>query len=373
MKSNYFILLIIFGVLFAVKSTSTSVQTCFLSEPGDSKSFGYALAISDRYLAVGDPEANRVVIYTHNNNHRWLRTREIVPPKGSAVDNVGSGFGYDVSLDKSTLVIGAYTEKHKPNNQEIFQYTNQLGVSFSGGVYKVLLDKKAEVKRIDVLSGGEISGFSVSADAGKIAFSIKREEQPGRWIGKVNLLTEGDVKQILSPTNSAEQNFGVDIDLKNNLLLVGSPFDDTGAAWLFDLETPENKPQRLAIPNAHIGSTLAISDQFAVVGAIGGLTYATPAKTLIKGIKDGSTTVIDGVGELSLDQNILARMHPRSPDGEQQALLELFNLGDNATPRLMKERRDVDRALLENSLLTTVQKTSSGVKLCIEQHIKSKD
>ncbi|WP_153009706.1 hypothetical protein [Mastigocoleus testarum] len=356
-----------------MKSTSTSVQTCLLSEPGDSKSFGYALAISDRYLAVGDPEANRVLVYSHNRNQKWLRTREILPPKGSAAEVVGSGFGYDISLDKSTLVVGAYTEKHKPNNQEIFQYTNQLGVSFSGGVYKVLLDKKAEVKRIDALSGGEISGFSVSADGGRIAFSIKEEEEPGGWIGKVNLLTEGNVKQIFSPTNSAEQNFGVDIDLKNNLLLVGSTFDDTGAAWLFDLETSENKPQRLAVPNAHMGSTVAISDQFAVVGAVGGLTYATPPKTLIKGIKDGSRTVIDGVGKLSLDKNTLARMRPPSSDGEQQALLELFNLDDIATPRLVKERRDIDRALLQNSLLTTVQKTSSGVKLCIEQHITSKD
>ncbi|AFY58655.1 hypothetical protein Riv7116_6310 [Rivularia sp. PCC 7116] len=373
MKITSSFLLIIFGVLLAMTSTSTSAQTCLVSDSSDSKSFGYAVSVNNNYLAVGDPEANRVVIYSRNGSHNWVRTREILPPKGSAAEVVGSGFGYDISLDKSTLVIGAYTEKYKPNNQENFQYTNQLGVSFSGGVYQVLLDKKAEVKRIDALSGGEISGFSVSSDAGIIAFSIKQEEKPGRWIGKVNLLTEGDVKQILSPTNSAEQNFGVDIDLKNNLLLVGSPFDDTGAAWLFDLKLPENQPQRLAVPNAHMGSTVAISDQFAVVGAVGGFTYAIPPKTLITGIKDGSTTVIDGVGELSLDHNILARMRPRSNDGEQQALLELFNLDDNATPRLVKERRDIDRALLQNSLLTTVQKTSSGVKLCIEQHITSKD
>ena len=373
MKIITSILVIVFGVLLAMKNTSTSAQTCLVSNSSDSKSFGYALAVSNNYLAVGDPKANRVVIYSRNGNHNWIRTREILPPKGSAAELVGSGFGYDISLDKSTLVIGAYTEKYKPNNQEIFQYTNQLGISFSGGVYKVLLDKKAEVKRIDALNGGEVSGFSISADEGRIAFSIKLEDQPGRWIGKVNLLTGGDVKEILSPTNSAEQNFGVDIDLKNNLLLVGSPFDDTGAAWLFDLETSESKPQRLAVPNAHIGSTVAISDQFAVVGAVGGLTYAIPPKTLIKGIKDGSTTVIDGVGELSLDQNTLARMRPRSSDGEEQALLELFNLDDNATPRLVKERRDINRALLQNSLLTTVQKTSSGVKLCIEQRINSQD
>ncbi len=267
---------ILIGFFFLMTSTcnSSSSSICLKSLPGDSKSFGHALAMSDDYLAVGDPEANRVVIYTRNVDGRWLRTREILPPSGSSADSVGSGFGYDVSLDKSTLVVGAYTEKHKPNNPDKFQYTNQLGVSFSGGVYKVLLDKKADVKRIDELDKSEVSGFSVSADRGRIAFSIKQEKQPGKWTGKVNLFSDSDVKQILSPINIAEQNFGVDIDLKNNLLLVGSPFDENGAAWLFDLEALSSKPERLAVPNTHLGSTVTISDQFAVVGAVGGLTYA---------------------------------------------------------------------------------------------------
>ena len=353
-------------MFLTMKVTSTSAITCLASAPGDSKSFGHALAISDNYLAVGDPEANRVVIYNRNSGGKWLRTREIVPAKGSAAHKIGAGFGYDLALDKTILIVGAYTEKHQPSHPERFQYTNQLGVSYSGGVYKIELNKATEVQRVDVVAGGEISGFSVSAHNGKIAFGIRREEKPGRWVGKVQLTSSSNIEYIMPPTDSAAQNFGVDAEIKNDFLLIGAPFDGTGAAWLFDLKTPKSKPQRLAVTNAHIGSTVAISDQFAVVGAVGGLAYAVSPKTLIKEIKDGSTTILEGSGELSLDRKTLARMRRRSNDGEQQALLEIFNLDDIAAPRLVKKRGGIDRALIQNSFLTTVQKTASGIKLCIE-------
>ena len=339
-----------FFLMMIIACTSHSSSQCLKSLPGDSKSFGYSLAINDSYMAVGDPLANRVVIYIREQSGRWSRKREIVPPSANDADLVGEGFGYDISLDKSTLVIGAYVEKHKPDNKVDFQYTNQLGVSFSGGVYKVSLDKNTDVKRIDKLDEGEIAGFSVSVDNETIVFSTKREQEPGRWIGKVNLLQHRNLTTILPPTNIAAQSFGVDIDLKNNLLLVGSQFDDMGAAWLFNLETPENKPQRLAIPNAHTGSSVALSDKLAVVGAIGGATYATEVKTLVKSLQDDSTAIIDAIGNLSLDDKYLAIMRPQSIDGEQQSLLKIFELSDITTPRLKEERGKLKQAFIQTQI-----------------------
>lgn len=71
---------------------------CIKSLPSDSKAFGNALAVNEHYLAVGDPQANRVVIYTRNEHGKWLRTREILPPKDSIADKVGFGFGFDVAF-----------------------------------------------------------------------------------------------------------------------------------------------------------------------------------------------------------------------------------------------------------------------------------
>ncbi len=348
--------LVLIGGCLLVRSTQAKARKCFAPEPGDSRDFGFALALSDSYLAVGDPKANRVVLYSKANGH-WSRTGDILPPEGSAAAKVGAGFGYDLDLDGSLLVIGAYTER-----------INQLGVSYSGGVYKVLLDSPAEVKRIDAQEEGEISGFSVAADDGLIAFGIRRVEDPDRWAGRVKLWGS-EVEQIAPPTDRAAESFGVDVEINNDLLLVGAPFDDTGAAWLFNLLQPDSAPQRLAIPDANMGSAMAISDQFAVVSAIYG--YLPPGRTLIMNLEDGSINVLDGFGHyLSIDRNLLMQAYLGSSDGQIPARLELFDLSNAAAPRLITRRRGAYRAILRNGILVTVKITRSAPKLCIKQGIQ---
>ena len=321
-------------------------RQCFASEPGDSRDFGFALALSDSYLAVGDPEANRVVLYSKANG-RWSRTGEILPPEGSAAAKVGEGFGYDLDLDGSLLVIGAYTER-----------INQLGVSYSGGVYKVLLDSPAKVERIDATDTGEISGFSVAADDGLIAFVIGASP-PGYWNSRVELWDSGEVEQITPPTDTGIS----DLDMNNDLLLVGTLSEDA-AAWLFDLSSPNMPPQKLAAPEyKYIGSVVAISDRFIAVGSL----EDPPRTTLIMALKDGSTVLLDGFGYLSLAGNLLARAYPTTEDHEQQARLEIFDLTNLSNPRLIDKRWGISRAQLKDNLLVTTRKTHSGMQICVEQ------
>ena len=69
---------------------SASSVTCLESKPGDTFSFGKALAINDNYIAVGDPKANRVAIYSYDEfKDKWSRTREIYPPSNSIIDRDG--------------------------------------------------------------------------------------------------------------------------------------------------------------------------------------------------------------------------------------------------------------------------------------------
>ena len=94
------------------------------------------------------------------------------------------------------------------------------------------------------------------------------------------------------------------------------------------------------------------------------------------------SSVIEGFGELSLDGNILAQMRYGRKGVLETSLiewfrnkgkviseinrLEVFRLDNNATPHLIKKRSNIDRALVQNSLLTTVQEIDSGRKICIE-------
>jgi hypothetical protein len=349
-------------------------KQCIDSLPSDdSVSFGFSVATNDKYLAVGDLQANHVVIYTRDKDGRWRRTREILPPQDSTAYKVGRGFGYELALDGEILVISALTQQqnYEVKNPEDFQESNILSSTFTA-IYQTRLDRETEVKRIDVPTKGVIPSVSVVADKGKIAFITSREEEPGKRVKQVHLLSNGFIKYILPPKDDLVNRFDSDIALKNNFLLVGvGQPRDIGGAWLYNLNSPRSEPQRLTIPNATLGNSVALSDQFAVVGDVAtrqsrGISDL-PQKTLIRNIADGSTKVIDGNGKLSLDSNILARMRYPTGDKEIPSLLEVFRLDNNATPHLIEKRSDVERASVQNRLLITVQKTVSGQKICTEQ------
>ena len=343
-------------VLQAKVSMSNPNQICFKPESGDSAFFATSVAVNGNYLAVGDPGANRVIIYTPDDSGQWIRTKEILPPKDSIPYFVGSGFGRDLQLDGNVLAIGAITQQRtsEVTNPEDFQaitthYTPYV-LTFEGR-YLTRLDSEIEVK----------------------AISLPIEKQSG--FVQFNLLTEGKIKQVLLADNGEEE-FGFATAVYNNLFIVGSPsYSIEGGAWLFDLTTSSNKPKKLFYPNTYMGESVAVSNRFAVVGDRGQTwlypsNYVSniPSKTLVKAIDNGSTSVIDSYGKLSLSDNILAVMFPPSPDGEQASLLEIFRLDDNAVPHLILKRDYLEDAWVQNGFLLTVSRDEELLvpKLCIE-------
>jgi hypothetical protein len=373
-----------------------SSPVCFNSLPGDTNGFGLTLAVNDKYLAVGDlgKQANRVVIYRRDKNDKWIRTREILPPKDSTAYKVGSGFGHQLALDGDVLVVSAFTvidpQNNEVTNPKDFQESN-IYYSTSTALYQTQLDRETEVKLInlpDVPTKGAISPGSVVTENGKIGFILSQEEQPGKRInqvyvvsnGKAHALPNGKLEYIFPSKVSRASIYGSDIALKNNLLLVSiDQSSERGGVWLFDLNSPQSNPQKLTIPNATppLSNSVAISERFVAVGnfplSIDSDLSDPFETTLIRNIATGSTKVIDEAGGLSLDGNILARIRSIGEDlannegREISRLLEVFRLDDDATPHLIQKRGDVERAFLQNRLLITVQKTNSGKKICTEK------
>ena len=350
----YLLVLALLWVVLSAKVTmSNPNRVCFTPEPGDSNSFGLSVAINDKYLAIGDPGANHVIIYTRDNSGQWVRTKKIFPPKNSTPYKYNSGFGRNLQLDGDVLVISAitYQETRDVTNPEDFQQRTILTSIFYGR-YLIKLDSETETKAID----------------------LPVEKKPG--FVKFNLLSEGKIKSITLP-DRGEDRFGESFALHNNLLLVGSPSDyEERGAWLFDINHLDNEPLKITYPDVDIGQSVAISEQFLALGEDGipryrpfTFTNQDPQKTLIRNIRSGSTTIIDGVGELSLSGNILARMLPRSADREQTSLLEVFRLDDNATPRLItKHEYYLSRAWVQNAFLVTVESNYNDeiFKVCVE-------
>ena len=74
------------------------IKQCVNSYPSDTDNFGSALAVNDKYLVVGDPYSNQLVVYTRDRDGKWLRTREVLPPEDSTAYKVGSGFGQGIHV-----------------------------------------------------------------------------------------------------------------------------------------------------------------------------------------------------------------------------------------------------------------------------------
>ena len=174
-------------------------KTCFYTEPGDTNSFGSSVAINDRYLAVGDPGASKVIIYISNGSGKWVRTKEILPPADLDLEEDSSIFGYGLELNGDILTISARTEN--PQNKIASVYLPRLArirARYSGWRYLINLKTGTEVKLIKPL--------------------MKKEPDMVR----LNLLRQDKIEQFILP-DMGEELFGSDIALYQNLLLVGSP------------------------------------------------------------------------------------------------------------------------------------------------------
>lgn len=361
----------------------TSQTVCLKQESEDSNLFGLSIAINDTYLAIGDHKENKVSIYGRDVNNSWIKKREIYPPKNSVAYEVNSGFGKFITLDQNFLIVGAYTERltSEINNLDKYQKTG-VSTSISQAIYKVDLSKESSIEHINLPENYFIDFQSITADKNKVAFISSTNKNLDKGRKKINIVTlnndKFEISNIKLPTRRKEPGFNFDMELKNNLLLLGYPsVYQGGSGLLFDINHLINKPIKLASPNAIIGQTVALSNQFAAVGARHSFNRAAvdntslpeaELKTLIRNIKNGSTTVIDGYGTLFLSKNILLRVLLRRDYliAKNTHILEFYYLDDDAIPYLI-EKRTTGHTLLQNGFLVTFQTIDSGKKICTEK------
>lgn len=337
-------------------------RICFLPETGDTRAFASSVAVNDKYLVVGDPGANRIVVYQKNAQGQWYREREIYPPENSIPYQADNGFGRNIRLDKNALLVDALSI------EPIKKYEPTTVVPGSRGQYFIRLDRIEEPIPLDFPNNRK--------KGGAIQFCILLEDRP-------QLITLADNNEELFSTSLTEyRNFAV----HKNLLLVGSPSrhvaspdNGSGKGWLFNIQALNREAIELSSTNAFIGDTVAISEQFAVVGNKKSSLFLRRSswlpKTLIRSLKNDSTVVLDIYGKVSLDGNILAIMLPASRSQmRSSSLIKLFYLSENATSDLILERKYpkgekyLTKALVQNGWLISVYRIDrqGSIKFCLE-------
>ena len=158
--------LIVIGKISWYLIYSATSVTCLETKSEDTFDFGKALAINDEYIAVGDPKANLVAIYSYDKSkNKWSRTREIYPPKNSLIDQVGYGFGNSLVFNQNQLIIGAYSQpKRSTFDDDVESKEYKLSQQYHGAVYSLLLDKKEQnfLQEIALPDPFKLTGYSLT-------------------------------------------------------------------------------------------------------------------------------------------------------------------------------------------------------------------
>ncbi len=184
---------------------------------------------------MGDPEANRVVLYRRDTRGGWARTREILPPAGSAAEQVGVGFGYAVALNNDTLVIGAYIRSthRRPNNT--------FEVEESGSIYfaSFLSGEIGSLQEVLIPETDIVAGYAVSFLSDKIAFAVRPKVALGNtWLERLLIAdSTGKITKQREAPDELDSNFELIMDRANGALLIGvSSTSSRGMAYLITVD-----------------------------------------------------------------------------------------------------------------------------------------
>lgn len=249
------------GEVFVYKRTGDT-----LSEPqivvGDdiapNSFFGGAIALNDWLMVVGAPSSfgiNGVAYVFIYNGSTWEQVQKLI-----SSDGVGTGaFGYSVALDNELILVGApvnnaaYVFKHNGTEWvEDQKLTSPLTQDLTFG------------RSVDLFGNTALIGSEGDAEGKGAAYIFQYENDD--WVEK---------QQLLASDGSLGDKFGYSVALGNNVAVVGAPGEfgeSVRAAYTFTLNgSTWTQQQKLLPPNANnsnrYGYDVDISGNTILVGA----------------------------------------------------------------------------------------------------------
>ncbi len=229
--------------------------------------FGSSTAVGSGVVAVaasfgGDNGYASGSVYLFNSTTGAPITK-VLPSDGQELDQ----FGYDLAIGDGILVVGSV-------------FDDDFGTD-SGSVY---LFQAATGQYLSKLNGNDIDdndrfGVSVAIDNGIIAVgALMNEGANDSWSGAAylfNAVSGAQIAKLLPADGAMEDFFGTSVGISNNIVVVGSPWDDdngskSGSAYLFNATTGAQITKILpddGHTGDNFGHSVAIDGGVIVVGA----------------------------------------------------------------------------------------------------------
>ncbi len=232
-----------------------------------SYSAGHSVALSDRYVLVGEPDNsddydNRGAVHVYNaTNGRYLR--KLVPIDGDEDDS----FGWSVAVSGTTAIVGA----------------PHAGPDETGKVY--VFDLRNGRQKLAILpadgAAGDRFGWSVCAEGDRGLVGAPMNDQGNQNSGAAYLfdLTTGDqLRKFYQETSSLGIELGTSVALCGRMALAGAPkfsgddFDREGAAFLYDTKSGGWIGEYVSPDpgdDLNFGASVSLSAGYALIGAPG--------------------------------------------------------------------------------------------------------
>lgn len=271
MKTHW-MLFVLAGAVLSLDSTATAgfeqVHKLTASDAAADDVFGYSVGVSDNTVIAGawlhdDGGTNSGSAYLFDAA-TGSQLHELIASDAAPEDRLG----WSVGIDGNTAIVGAY-------------HDDDAG-SESGSAYLFDVFTGAQVSKLTAsdAGAGDLFGWSVGISGNNAIVGACHDDDAGSDSGSAYIFDVGTGKQLSKLTASdaaAGDNFGRSVAISGNTAIVGAWADDdagdaSGSAYLFDLATGDQLAKLTAsdaAPGDHLGCSVAISGDIAIVGAYG--------------------------------------------------------------------------------------------------------
>ena len=228
--------------------------------------FGYAVSLSGDYALVGacgdDSDAGSAYLFVWNGS-AWIQQAHLKASDASANDY----FGISVSLSGKTAVVGAYGKNSYTGAVYIFDLTN-LSSSMTETAKLTAADGAA----------GDYFGVRAQISGNRIIVGAYGDESKtgSAYIFAWNGSGWYQQAKLTASDGAVDDQFGSSVEISGTWAVVGAYGDEnsTGAVYLFNLDTvstdmTENKKLTASDGQAgdYFGASVSIDDNHILVGA----------------------------------------------------------------------------------------------------------
>ncbi len=233
-----------------------------------------SVAVSDGTIVVsafGDEDDRGLVYVFTYDGERWAETVKLVAFDGEAYDF----FGYSVSVDDRTIVVGAQGDDRRRGSAYVFTYDGEI---WAEAVKLVASDGEAY----------DLFGQSVSISDSTIVVGAPRDGDNGRLSGAVYVFTyDGgmwtETAKLTASDGEAYDYFGHSVSVDGGTIAVGTDRDAdsgrrSGSAYVFAYDGgmwAETIKLTASDGEAYdyLGHSISVSDGTIIVGAFGDENY----------------------------------------------------------------------------------------------------